>query len=310
MAASAETPSPVEMPLARYLRVIRQARAAYDDAWHEAAEPVNDRQQKLVAECMRRAGFVYHPIPLARRQTEPVSGDALMVPWLAGLRDAVAGHGYGGPPSRSSADDTATEAERLNAEYVAGLSASAQRAYNLALSGRDGYDESSSPSCVQAAETESGETVESAYKVDDSWFETPATSLNALFAVYLDTSGQGGTYAAGSLHADSRLLDLNEEWARCMTSAGMLADAPLTQVKSLGPLLSWVIATRAPKRSGNDPKQSLALAMADFDCRAATDYVTRFTQIQFDVERQWVEAHRAELDLLLATWEQQDKRGR
>ncbi|MDR1441525.1 MAG: hypothetical protein LBJ02_03920, partial [Bifidobacteriaceae bacterium] len=44
----------------------------------------------------------------------------------------------------------------------------------------------------------------------------------------------------------------------------------------------------------------IAIAVADFGCRAATDYVGRYTQIQFDLETAYIAAHQTELDKMVA----------
>jgi hypothetical protein len=43
------------------------------------------------------------------------------------------------------------------------------------------------------------------------------------------------------------------------------------------------------------------------EAAAQTDYLARYTQIQFDLETAYVAAHRAELDKMVATW--QDRQG-
>jgi hypothetical protein len=45
----------------------------------------------------------------------------------------------------------------------------------------------------------------------------------------------------------------------------------------------------------------IAIAVADFDCRAATDYVARLSAVQTERELEFVADHRAELDRL-ETW--------
>ncbi|MCL2803968.1 MAG: hypothetical protein FWD29_08495, partial [Micrococcales bacterium] len=125
----------------------------------------NDKREAVVAECMKRAGFEYHPIPFGgSRNGRDLTGDGGLlgsswfspsrtpISWLDDDRAVVANWGYG-LSDRLPEDPTEEEHERLdfdpmfyvvtkqNDDYRRSLSAHGQAEYDMALLGHLGDDE-------------------------------------------------------------------------------------------------------------------------------------------------------------------------
>lgn len=144
------------------------------------------------------------------------------------------------------------------------------------------------------------------------WLYEYEPIFQQLFAVFgagprltdLDTEAME---AAGSLYVDPRITALNSAWTTCMVGAGVVPEtANLDRVNQVGPdsvtaLLSWY-ATISDGVTTIDDEAYVAVALADFDCRAQTGYVTTFAEIQAELEAKVVAAHTAELDKLVAEW--------
>lgn len=116
--------------------------------------------------------------------------------------------------------------------------------------------------------------------------------------------------AAGGLYADPQVIELNTAWTACMASAGVVPEtADLPGLNRLGPntfqLLQWA---RSADRKQVDEQTYRRLALADFDCRAQTDYVNTFARRQAEVETKVVAAHRSELDAMVRAWEKRRNR--
>jgi hypothetical protein len=53
---------------------------------------------------------------------------------------------------------------------------------------------------------------------------------------------------------------------------------------------------------GSDPE--IRIAVVDFKCRQKVDFVNRWAQIQADVQQDYIDQHKTELDRMLAQIEQ------
>ncbi len=122
---------------------------------------------------------------------------------------------------------------------------------------------------------------------------------------------------------DPRVGVLDAEWAACMTDAGhpglrRTGENSLTRnlwdewerLNGWGPAVDeqlaewdWHAYPDGPEGLFPSPASvtaftelELTLAIADYDCRTAVEFDTRLTEIDHDVQQQFVDLHRAELE--------------
>lgn len=115
--------------------------------------------------------------------------------------------------------------------------------------------------------------------------------------------------AAGGIYADPEVIELNTAWTTCMRSAGVVPEtADLAGLNRLGPNSFQVLQWAVPAKGQFDEGSYREIALADFDCRARTDYVNTFAQRQAALETKVVAAHQGELDATVHTWENRRNR--
>lgn len=300
--ARSRTASSIEMPMTKYLEVLDQARKAAQDDWYEAVSPLKNQLETFVAKCMENEGFSYQPVPLERAELGQLRGADLGVPWISEDRSVVEKFGYG-DFATIFPEEKSGEAQAFNQQYFDSLNAKAQREYELTLAGRKGYEEADSPGCIEKAERHIGQPLDSVYSADNSWFEDVERAVSELFLIQIPTGpDQEIELFPGTMQADASLRELNRAWGQCETSNGALADYSVRQIELVGPIASFNLATVRALKGSTD--RAIDLALTDFDCRLVVDYIDRYTQIQHEVELRWVSEHQAELDRLVATWEQ------
>lgn len=293
-------PPPVAMPLVDYLDALQQMQQASADQRYLLDKPVNDRLQGYIAQCMKSAGFDYHKLPLAQPVVDTPLGGSLGLPWLPDSREQVSIHAYGTRAQVTTIPDFVSNEELLNAEYESRLSAAARREYWFTLTGHDGYDVGSTPGCIEMAEKEIG-TLPSASQSDPTWLTDIDYGIKRLFFTYRSIEPTQ-RLVPGSLQANPDMQLLNREWAQCAKSKGTVQQMTLEQLQTLGPLVSYSLAML-----NDNPSEVRELALADYDCRHATDYVNRYSLIQVRAEEVFINENKASLDQLMATWEQQSK---
>ncbi|GIG40442.1 hypothetical protein [Cellulomonas phragmiteti] len=268
-------------------------------------------REQVVADCMKREGFDYTPRPYVKSE-DVAAGWAegvVFLPVLPEDRAVVEQIGYG--------VDDVQEQERLlesaetpdeNDAYLAGLSPSAQDAYVLALSGQDGPDD-------PAPDPGGGCVGEALREVADGGHVPAAADEFAPLIVAMRRVAQEAVYD------DPRTVALNEEWTGCMLDAGFDVAPPESSAASwpAGPLQAYDLAVvtaadGSVERPGRDtPTNEIplerrylvgsdaerAVALADFDCRASTDYVERFVTVLADLESDFVATQGAALEQLV-----------
>jgi hypothetical protein len=130
-----------------------------------------------------------------------------------------------------------------------------------------------------------------------------------------------------SVDADARTVELNREWRSCMAEQGHamesfrgdseeggLLDGPegaflmATRTSPDGSVAS--LSTDEAKLSVNQEslvgsQAEIDIAVADFDCRADTDYLARLTEIQRSMEQDFVNKRKKALDQLVAYVDQE-----
>jgi hypothetical protein len=127
--------------------------------------------------------------------------------------------------------------------------------------------------------------------------------------------------AINELYADPSswpgMAELDAEWATCMEDAGHGGHAsPMEAQNSVYDEMNKIYedmemsaeptAPVEPDQAAMDAlaEREVELALADLDCREATDYRDRHTEITAEVEQQFIDDHKAELDAMVASVEQ------
>jgi hypothetical protein len=220
----------------------------------------------------------------------------LPVPFLAEDRSTVERFGYGllGPPEQALAD--AGWLDDPNADYVKSLGDAGARAYEEALNGKGGCG----AQALRQFPEPSGD----------------ADQLQVFDAEFADLAREAVSWAGEGLAGDPGMVALNRQWEACMNSKGYVFDQSYV---GAGPDAALNLAVRTrPDGSVGPPNTDTAtedipaeekgllgtgpervVALADFDCRAETDYLARLTQIRVERDTAFIEAHRAELDRLV-----------
>jgi hypothetical protein len=294
-----------ESPLQKYLS------AAYggDLSPEQQEERFADQQrqtEELVAQCMQDEGFEYTPAT----DTGTFFSSGEDTEWKPDDREWVTQYGYGAVTTPFS-EEPPPEEEYVdpNADYVATLSESEQMAFYEALYGPQ-PDEEEMPEngefeydwtqagCQGAAQHE-------AAGADPSQSEEFKPLFDAINELYTDTASWPG------------MAELDAEWATCMEGAGQGGHASPTEAQNsvydeLNKLYEDVGMSENPDAPG-EPDQAamdalaereVELALADLDCREETDYRERHTDITREVEQQFIDDHKAELDAMIASVEQ------
>jgi hypothetical protein len=297
-----------------------------------------DESEAFVADCMKRAGFEYHPTVYtpASAETEDTarygrSGDVLGIPWLPPTRADVERVGYGIMSVSDSqgleqfeSEGPADPAAAKNEDYWSSLSQAARGAYDFALHGVDPVTgEGKNPSsCRDQAYAQHPEPA--GPSVD---FLAPLDAALAPYSlmVALDGDTWKGTYPEGSPWTGPESIALGREFAACVGESPVVAryglpladeSSPLSlfgQAVSISPqgelfdpqgggeLWSGGVPDDQASLVGSPPEREIALL--DFDCRERTDYVARYAGIDADFQAAYVAEHKAELDAMMAAAE-------
>jgi hypothetical protein len=262
-------------------------------------------QQQLieehVAECMTEEGFEYIPVDQSQFGGFTTSGDE----WDPDSREWVEEYGYGAInyPGRDDQPEPGEEFVDPNQEYVASLSESEMAAYYETLygpqpteeeMGEDGsyeYDPENA-GCYGRAQLET--TGEDPYSSDE--FKPIMEALNEFYT---------------NLQSDPALADLNDAWSSCMGEAGYSGFATQTDAQNsiYDELNEYYENVVEPVE--DDPaldeiqEREIDLALADLECRESTDYRQQSLQLQFELEEEFIQEHKAELEAFKAALQEQ-----
>ena len=295
-----------ESPLTEYMNSVYGGDLSPEEQEAQYAEQL-EKEQELVAQCMQEEGFEYTPDTTS---SSFYAGDG--TEYQPDDRDWVSQYGYGavnGPWSESPAPEE--EYVDPNGDYVATLSESEQTAFYEALYGptpseeelaEDGsyeYDWTTA-GCQGAAQHEvAGE--------DPSQSEEFQPLFEAINGLYQDMA------------TSPAMAELDDEWSACMDAAGhggfaTRSDAETAIYDELNALHENAPIAADGTSTGPDEAALDALgekeveqALADLDCREETDYTDRSAEITRELEQQFVDDHKTELDALKAAAEQADE---
>ncbi|MCA0250776.1 MAG: hypothetical protein LCH76_00515 [Actinobacteria bacterium] len=298
--------SAADSPLQKYRDLVfgdgAPANASEQERWRLYAEQQN-RMSELVSACMAKEGFDY---PVRRVNEEAMPPNLSGSDWEPENRDWAARYGYGlldypgrvppnaepeddpdeGPPPMSEAEEAAWQEALFGPELAEG------EEYDWRNGG-----------CHGAAEHE--------VMGDQAWREAENQPiLEAIMAFPQEVAS----------HPD--FVPLDTEWAACMAERNhpeftAQQEAPASIQALLDDYFPADEDSDEPDPRTKDPRfatlddpayaeiaeQEVALAVVDLECREQTDYAQRRLQIQFALEQQFVDDHKAELDAALARLE-------
>jgi hypothetical protein len=309
--ASEWTPGPLDEYTARiYGYSLDQDEQSQEEA-QARSDAQNREVEELVATCMQEQGFDYTPND--NNGGTVVTTDELDVEW--GTREFAEKYGYGiSTDPYGSSDDPAEDGSEYvdpNQEYIESMSESEAAAYNEALWGpttefvegeeATEYDWTQG-GCYGAAQHE---VFEGGAVADE--FSALADEVNALWE---------------TIDADPRIAELKASWASCMADAGFdgltdinTAQEPLyeewnalqgwedPEYQAQMETWDWEAEPDGPPAPEPDPaaltaftEKEIAMATADFTCQEEIDYVKTTVAVNHEVQQEFVDAHRDELD--------------
>jgi hypothetical protein len=297
-------PTPSVGPLGAYFEKIG---GSYDQ---DDAEEQARRYEEIVAECMAEQGFEYTPqdtSSMGMAVAEPVSTDNGMPAWDS--LEYAQQYGYGATTWQdmpgATAEATAQEWTDPNQDYLDAMSDSERNAYYEALYGKQDQepDENgvieydwTTAGCQGKASHEAYDAGNGAY--DDPGYKALEDDLNTFYESY---------------STDPRMADIDAEWSDCIADAGYTFDTPTDAQQSIYDQMSKLYENADGKTGEPDEatmaelkKQELATATADRQCQIDVKYTQRQQEISLELEQQFVDEHKAELDALVAKYADQD----
>ncbi len=310
-------PETKDSPLAEFMSSVYESGMSTEDQEKEFAERERKRED-LVAQCMTEEGFEY--TPNVQNVSFSMASDT---EWNPESRDWVAQYGYGmvnWPGRDDQPEVTEDEYVDTNADYVASLSASEQTAFYEALNG---------PMMDEADMPADGEMVEWDWTTAGCWgwadhemngdetataekYEPLMESMNTLYE---------------DMMSSPEISKADADWSACMADAGHPGfSVQMDAQNSINDKMNAIyeatsttyedgstetFATAAPGSGGmDDPamkelgEEEIELALVDLDCREKTDYRDSMESVQFELEQQFIDDHKTELEAFRADMEQ------
>jgi len=321
-----QTPEPAQvLPIDEYLNLLWGTDLS-PEAQILDRQAENVRVEELIAECMHAAGFDYTPFP---EGTQFVIEEG--VEWLTDDPEWLAEYGFGvlnwpGSPGRGvhSFGGDIPGVVNPNREFELSLTGAEQEAYQRTLWG------------IPFPFPESTEEI---LLIDDDevieWTEDPANwgcqrtaweqMTTEMMPYGLRTTDQFAPLFAAieqfRTNFALELTDANRDWAACMVAAGYSefsvrpADFNLYFSEELTEVTTQlqrdgVMFTNWPPAPGEHPaldefrRREIDTALADLQCRQATDYDARQADAIVAAETQFVTDHRADFEALRSAIEQ------
>ena len=294
----AETESETaESPLSEYFNAVYGGDLSPEEHEEQARADEKEREE-LISLCMTEQGFEYIP---AVQSTSFTSSGA---EWLPDDEEWVSQYGYA-MVNYPGSDDTAPVDEYVdpNAEYVGSLSESEQQAFYEALNGPPIPEEELSADMEYQYDWTTAGCYGEAQHAMEGEDPTQSDEHKPLFDAMSELYTQ--------VESAPELANLNAAWASCMSNAGQpgfttQADAQNSMSEKYNALWESQTSEEAPSETVTDAlaEDEIELALVDLDCREQTDYREKHSELQVELEQQFVDEHKAELEALKADAEQ------
>ncbi|MFI2755140.1 hypothetical protein ACGIF2_17050 [Cellulomonas sp. P22] len=271
-----------EGPLQAYMKPVT---SAYDDIDYEKLQV---EQENIIAACMQEAGFEYLP-----QEYSNVSNPWDEDEW--GTEEFAQKYGYGYSSGSESEDGEEAAQVDPNADYVAAMSESEQAAYWEALWGPqqpEPVDEEAEVTWDWTTAGCYGKASNETYGSANSAYEDPA---------FVELQEEIGRMYE-KISNDPKLTALDAEWSDCMNEAGFdFAKVP-EAAASISDAYSALWESADPD-GGTDKaaetalrEKEMATAIADAKCQTKVGYQDATREVQFALEQEFVDAHKADLD--------------
>ncbi len=246
------------------------------------------RGEELVAECMAEQGFEYLPQPLLVNEPAPDEPEQ-------GTREFAERYGYGiFLQPRYVTNDGASDLRDVNADIKATMSLAERAEYDRALhgTGEDNFVMSGDEVDLEVTGC-SGVMID--YSINGGGKSDP---------VYVDASAYVQHIDEVLLAEDPRVAAADARWAECMSDAGWpgLASQPDASLLAFEWLDALIAAMTEP--GPEVLADEVSLALADFDCTESTGYHAIRTELRDELQQEYVDDHREELEGWLAAWAQ------
>jgi len=279
-----------------------------EEALRQRAEERVMRQQEVIAQCMREAGFEYIPTTANLH----FAGNAVGSEIRPDDREWVAEWGYGivDTPLGMPRIETVFSEDRPpnpNDEIVAALTEAEATAYWDALIGPPPeFTEFIGGVGIAFGDER---PLEQRGCQGRAWIEVPS-SLFATdeFAPLQDAITQFNE----DFRSSPPVVAIENDWANCMAGKGHTG---LTEQRDAEQRLFNQFSNRFPSQALRNPalptvaefqEREIAMALDDLDCRVESDYQARMAEARLAAETQFVADHRAELEALRDAIEQRD----
>lgn len=321
-----------DLPLAEYRDLLWAGGASPEDAERAAIEQVAKIDERVVP-CMKEQGFQYIPDTSeleeldaadADREGGDADAEATAEEWAPDDRAWVESYGYGiidypgedaEPEMPEVTDEDAARADP-NSAYLDTLSESERAAYDEALYGPP-VDKDSLDGTEEYHWEDAGCVGRASHELEVEGVIDPPVDLSEFEEIMARIQDFPATVETSTLQ-----VTLDAEWAECMAAGGesgfttqlearqsieqayneLTSGVPAGEEETAEPVEDFVVPDAAAVEELR--QKEVELALIDLGCRDETDYEQASLKIQFDLEEQFVEDNKAELDALKLTLEQ------
>jgi len=310
-------------PLTEYLNLIHNLNADMTEQQRQW-EADNLRREEIVAQCMNERGFEYKPnLPDNHTSTlfaEQNNEDRNSSEWISQygygiVRDLFNDENFNNNPHVDSMSNIGDP----NNDYVNSLSESEQQAYYIALWGPP-FEADADGNYPEWNSTTAGCWGYAQAQVSNDEYQVWQL---AEFAPLFDALNQ----MQNDMWFNPEFAVLDNEWSVCMVDKGFpnvakQSDAQMNFMDEAGEFWNYWHGN-AVNAFGEDytseqlnnfmgfadarrelQEQEIKLASADFECREQVDLRNRQDAIIYEIESQFIEEHKAELEALRAFLEQ------
>lgn len=290
--------APPASPLAEYVTGVPGA-SRFDPAEFQRESRAHE---EAIARCMAAEGFEYVPyVPNIQWTVVEGGGLAVLAPGGGQLPDLpqdefAAQYGYG-LSTREPQDEELDDVDP-NSAIVDAMSVAERVAYHQALLGvEQSLDAQGRPNAEMVGDPESCWEQAATEVWGDRGAAIDTDPVLAAFSPLLDQIGA----IEERIAADPRMVAANEAWSACMSDAGFPGytdlNAPQTDVAQrarevMGTAFDPTLAD--PGELAELQRFEIAIATADDACRDG--YGETYQQVRYDIEAQFVEQHRTELE--------------
>jgi len=272
-------------------------------------------REELIAQCMQAAGFEFIPV-------QTTANDGLLTDdtYRPNDRDWVAQYGFAliHNPWENVVNEPASGPAPVdpNQEYLDSLSDAERAAYQEALFG---FHDEDLPEGVIG---EDGQILDmEAYRANMGCWGVAQRQIDATSPDGLWNSPEFAPLFASiyemrqSVYNNPEFDAIDVDWANCMADAGHpgimrqahVQDELVNDYNAIVENWDWdkgePIAANSPELTALGERE-IELALADFDCRASTNWQSRRMAIVYDAERQFINDHQSELNALRDAAEQ------